>query len=677
MRTGKLFSISLAVIMVLTAVIIIDTEIYIIPEVDGAVLHVPSSFTTIQGAINSASSGDTIIIANGNYTETILVNRSITIIGNGSAAIFGVSTRVIKIQADNVTIKGINVSYSPSSGWIGIEVLGVNDTLIQDCVASNSEYGFYAVNTRNCVINNSKTQKVKTGFQVYYAENTTISKCIAYGNPLSTNFLDKGIGEVGSGNSSFLDNVITTLGGIITRTSFNTEIVNNTIHYFDPANYTSIWGLGISADPNTLCTIFGNSIKYYASGLFLSSDAVVIGNVIDNISYGNTVSGESNVLLNNRFSSHQFWGIDFHGNNNTLRNNSFSNISGYGIKIQDSERGFVIENCSFVNIEDIDILMETSKNVTLTNNSMEYGIEIDGTLIENWNTHYIDALNSVSGKPLRYFSDQGNISLTGPAGQVIIANCSRMNITGYYFSEVNFPLSIVFSDNISVDANEFVNSSIGIYLRSTRNISIKTNVFYNLDYGIKWNSSFEDIIYKNLFKMNNRSIYVEGSSYLQVTNNTFESYIHDIEARFLDFSLIEGNDHRNSTDTSFGNIQMTGSIGTLITRNEAPSIKIFGGSLNMIYHNIDLKESFDYEAGNSWNLDYPHGGNHWASYSGKDFLKGPHQDIIGGDWIGDDPVYLNQWRTVKDEYPLLSPYGSITEGGSIFISNPNDGDVVT
>ena len=76
MKTGKILSISIAVILVLTAVIIIDTKMDTIPGVDGAVLYVPSSFTTIQSAINSASSGDTIVIANGTYYNPFLINRS-------------------------------------------------------------------------------------------------------------------------------------------------------------------------------------------------------------------------------------------------------------------------------------------------------------------------------------------------------------------------------------------------------------------------------------------------------------------------------------------------------------------------------------------------------------------------------------------------------------------------
>ncbi|MCK5773950.1 MAG: right-handed parallel beta-helix repeat-containing protein [Thermoplasmata archaeon] len=497
-------------------------------------------------------------------------------------------------------------------------------------------------------------------------------------DPSNFDFLTKGISEVGSGNSTFINNMITTPSGIGTRTSYNTEIINNTIHYFDPANYTSNWGGGgISADPDTVCTIFGNSITYYSLGLMISSDTVVIGNVLDHLSYGNMITGDSNVLLNNRFNSSQYWGIEFTGNNNTLRNNTFSNMSLFGMRILNSEGGFVIDGCSFENIGDSDIIMESSKNVTLTNNSMVNGIEIEGSDPEYWNTHNIDTLNSINGKPLRYYSGQNNFSLTGSAGQIIIANSSKINITGYIFSGQKLPLSIVFSDNISVDANEFANGTIGMYLKETHDINIKTNVFYNLDYGIKWNSSFQDIINNNLFKMNNRSIYVEGSSYLQVTNNSFESHVVDIEARFLDFSMIEGNDHYNSTEVLFRNIDMVVSIGNILTMNKGPAIRLVGGSLNMIYHNIDLKESFDYEEGNIWNLDYPYGGNHWASYPGKDFLKGPHQDIMGGDWIGDDPVYLNQWRTTKDEYPLMSPQGSITEGGSVFISNPDDGDVVS
>ena len=45
-----------------------------------------ADYTTIQNAIDNATEGDTIRVYEGNYSESIIIGKSISIIGNGSAS---------------------------------------------------------------------------------------------------------------------------------------------------------------------------------------------------------------------------------------------------------------------------------------------------------------------------------------------------------------------------------------------------------------------------------------------------------------------------------------------------------------------------------------------------------------------------------------------------------------
>ena len=67
---------------------------------------------SIQAAINDATSGDTILVLAGTYHESLEVNKSISLIGEGRDQTFidGQNIQfIINITADNVTIEGFTI----------------------------------------------------------------------------------------------------------------------------------------------------------------------------------------------------------------------------------------------------------------------------------------------------------------------------------------------------------------------------------------------------------------------------------------------------------------------------------------------------------------------------------------------------------------------------------------
>jgi uncharacterized repeat protein (TIGR01451 family) len=91
---------------------------------------------------------------------------------------------------------------------------------------------------------------------------------------------------------------------------------------------------------------------------------------------------------------------------------------------------------------------------------------------------------------------------------------------------------------------------------------------------------------------------------------------------------------------------------------------------NSIYHNHftnNTKQVYYGSGGsvgaNSWDDGYPSGGNYWSNYIGVDLYKGPNQDILGSDGIGDTPYAIfpiNRTDNV-DRYPRVSepPLGAL------------------
>ena len=70
------------------------------------------NYSKIQYAIDNASSGDTIYVFDGDYYEMLVINKSVSITGNGSA-----TTRIyndtggylIEIAANDVNISGLTI----------------------------------------------------------------------------------------------------------------------------------------------------------------------------------------------------------------------------------------------------------------------------------------------------------------------------------------------------------------------------------------------------------------------------------------------------------------------------------------------------------------------------------------------------------------------------------------
>jgi nitrous oxidase accessory protein NosD len=86
----------------------------IIVDASGGQDHV-----TIQDAINASNPGDTIYVYAGNYSENVIINRTITLIGNGTAntTINGSGNGdVVQITSAWVNIMGFNITNSGSSG---------------------------------------------------------------------------------------------------------------------------------------------------------------------------------------------------------------------------------------------------------------------------------------------------------------------------------------------------------------------------------------------------------------------------------------------------------------------------------------------------------------------------------------------------------------------------------
>jgi parallel beta-helix repeat protein len=133
------------------------------------VIRVPVDYPTIQGAVDAARAGNTIIVGDGIYTENVKVNKSLTIkstSGNPADTIVLAAdpdADVFSVTADYVNISGLTVQ--GAKGWLraGIQLNSANNCIISNNNVSNNFYGIQLQDSlNNCIylngfINNADT----------------------------------------------------------------------------------------------------------------------------------------------------------------------------------------------------------------------------------------------------------------------------------------------------------------------------------------------------------------------------------------------------------------------------------------------------------------------------------------------------------------------------------------
>ncbi len=340
----------------------------------------PGNYSTIQDAINAANPGDTVFVYNGTYYENLIVNQTITLIGeNKNTTIIngGGTEDVIWVQSNWVTITDFSIVNSgPNPVDAGLFI--------------SSDY----VNvTNNRITNNEK------GIYINKSSNNNIIDS----NNISNNGVH-GINLMRSLNHNITNNIITSnLNGIILDDSKNhyNRIINNNVS--------------------------GNT--YYGISLWMSDNNTIIDNIISNNDEGIRGSSDFNLVKNNTISQNNLYGINLGGSsyNNILNNNISYNIND-GIYHVGSHYSNITKNTISTNGGNGIYLSSSSNNRIFHNNIIDNTNQAyDDSSGNFWNTTYPYGGN--------YWNDySGNDYYKGPnqdvPGSDGIGDSTYLNIAG-------------------------------------------------------------------------------------------------------------------------------------------------------------------------------------------------------------------------------------------------------
>jgi hypothetical protein len=273
-------------------------------------LSVATACQTIGGAIGKASSGDTISVGSGTYSESIVVNKGLTLQGAGAATttIFGTGATAITITADSVTVDGFTITnpsgkhgvYAQDRSGITITNNVVTDIGSSDSTASGTNFGIGIVSSASSVDSITITDnqinhivggnnKSVDGIAVGWSSGAyDITGLLIQNNVIS---------DVTSDTAAYADGgrgaygVIINHGTGVTGKTVNARVLDNTI-----SDLEGLWAHGIGLEGNTpnalvQCNTIRNLVDHKDP-----SDAVAVM-VEDNASAG-TVGIHGNDFVN-------------------------------------------------------------------------------------------------------------------------------------------------------------------------------------------------------------------------------------------------------------------------------------------------------------------------------------------------------------------------------------------
>lgn len=269
---------------IISAVLFFSVFAVTMPGATGATITVPDDYPTIQQAVNAANAGDTVYVKQGTYYEHVVIDKSLTLLGEGSHTTIidggGTSKPIpyslgqfeslyvsIALTADGITMSGFTVR-NTGNGY----------PLFSICLLSS----------KNSISGNIVTLSDSHCIGVFGEESVIAENEIYSNNGYGIGLFLDSRGNKITGNTLW-DNG----RNIRLRDNSNENIISGNICKGSSQN-----GIMVSNETknNIIC---GNVVSNNVQGININSNNVVYGNdVIDN-DQGIVVDGQNNKIYHN------------------------------------------------------------------------------------------------------------------------------------------------------------------------------------------------------------------------------------------------------------------------------------------------------------------------------------------------------------------------------------------
>ncbi len=339
----------------------------------------PGNYTRIQDAINDSSDGDTVFVYHGNYTENIIINKSISVFGENKETTwisgygYYIYDHVVFLCANNIIFSGFTV-YLIEQTCPGI---AVNDS--QNCIVSNnivrSTWGIDLLNASNNIVKENNVFTTNGGITIGDMTNELCRENLIENNTIANSgnsglIYNFGISlwKTAENNiirKNFLYNCVR--DGIWIEDAKNNTIEQNIITCFGGKNRYGIGLMGLSAFGNKLV---GNDVSNYTYGVYTNyyQNFLLSGNIIHDNTYGAYLAATPTYLniTNNTFQDNSIGAYIEGGYYNAVEGNIFIS-NNLGVGIDSSEYTIFRKNNFTNNKEGLIIFMSTECQVLMNN----------------------------------------------------------------------------------------------------------------------------------------------------------------------------------------------------------------------------------------------------------------------------------------------------------------------
>ena len=481
----------------------------------------------IQDAIDNATDGDTIRVFDGTYYENVIVNKSVSLIGNGSEVTTtdgGGSGDVVTITADWVNMSGFLVTGSGDDwGNSGIRVESDHNHIFEN-YCSNNDYGIRLRDSSRCTITNNTCSLNNIGICLVRSRNNTLEN-----NTCSSN----------------------NYYGIVLDSSNNCTIENNTC--------SSNNRCGIDLRDSSNCTLENNIISGNRVGLFLSLSSS------DNTAHYNEIYNSTeygiNAFNNNGFSIDaidNWWGDPSGPYHPTL------NPTGIGDNVTNSVEfdPWIGKGGGFDLYVDDDAPEGGNGSKERPFNRIQDAIDAadHGDSIRVWEGTYEEQI--IINKTLSLIGNSSATTIINGTGEgdVVTLNAMWINVSGFRISSsgMEWPSAgiRIFQGHANIYSSNCSGNYIGIYIEDSDFHIIQMNVCNgNEQMGLYAKFSQFNIVENNIFNHNDRhGIWYYGCDNTTVFNNTFLN--NDDDGIAFSYSSRDNYIHNNTANYNGNGISL-------------------------------------------------------------------------------------------------------------------------